>query len=57
MDKFLYTYDHLKLNQEEIKHLNRSIIVELQQSTTKRKDGQMELDEIKNLVHNQITGL
>jgi hypothetical protein len=26
MDRFLDTYDHLKLNQEEINHLNRSII-------------------------------
>jgi hypothetical protein len=25
MDKFLDTYDHLKLNQEDINHLNRSI--------------------------------
>jgi hypothetical protein len=25
MDKFLNTYDHLKLNQEDINHLNRSI--------------------------------
>jgi hypothetical protein len=25
MDKFLDTYDHPKLNQEEINHLNRSI--------------------------------
>jgi glutamyl-tRNA reductase len=25
MDKFLETYDHLKLNQEDINHLNRSI--------------------------------
>jgi hypothetical protein len=25
MDKFLDTYDHLKLNQEDIRHLNRSI--------------------------------
>jgi hypothetical protein len=25
MDRFLDTYDHLKLNQEEINHLNRSI--------------------------------
>jgi hypothetical protein len=25
MDKFLGTYDHPKLNQEEINHLNRSI--------------------------------
>jgi hypothetical protein len=25
MDKFLDTYDHLKLNQEDISHLNRSI--------------------------------
>jgi lantibiotic modifying enzyme len=26
MDRFLDTYDHPKLNQEEINHLNRSII-------------------------------
>jgi hypothetical protein len=26
MDKFLDTYDHPKLNQEDINHLNRSII-------------------------------
>jgi hypothetical protein len=26
MDKFLDTYDHAKLNQEDINHLNRSII-------------------------------
>jgi hypothetical protein len=25
MDKFLYIYDHPKLNQEDINHLNRSI--------------------------------
>jgi hypothetical protein len=25
MDKFLDTYDHPKLNQEDINHLNRSI--------------------------------
>jgi NADH/NAD ratio-sensing transcriptional regulator Rex len=25
MDRFLDTYDHLKLNQEDINHLNRSI--------------------------------
>jgi hypothetical protein len=25
MDKFLYTYDHPKLYQEDINHLNRSI--------------------------------
>jgi hypothetical protein len=25
MDKFLDTYNHLKLNQEDINHLNRSI--------------------------------
>jgi hypothetical protein len=25
MDKFLDTYDHLKLNQEDINHLNRSL--------------------------------
>jgi hypothetical protein len=25
MDKFLDTYDHLKLNQDDINHLNRSI--------------------------------
>jgi hypothetical protein len=25
MDRFLYTYDHPKLNQEDINHLNRSI--------------------------------
>jgi hypothetical protein len=25
MDKFLVTYDHAKLNQEDINHLNRSI--------------------------------
>jgi hypothetical protein len=25
MNKFLDTYDHLKLNQEDINHLNRSI--------------------------------
>jgi hypothetical protein len=25
MDRFLHTYDHLKLNQEDINHLNRSI--------------------------------
>jgi hypothetical protein len=25
MDKFLDTYDHPKLNQEDIKHLNRPI--------------------------------
>jgi hypothetical protein len=25
MDRFLDTYDHPKLNQEEINHLNRSI--------------------------------
>jgi hypothetical protein len=25
MDKFLNTYDHTKLNQEDINHLNRSI--------------------------------
>jgi hypothetical protein len=25
MDKFLDTYDHTKLNQEDINHLNRSI--------------------------------
>jgi hypothetical protein len=25
MDKFLYTYDHSKLNQEDIKHFNGSI--------------------------------
>jgi hypothetical protein len=25
MDRFLDTYNHLKLNQEEINHLNRSI--------------------------------
>jgi hypothetical protein len=25
MDKFLYTYDHPKLNQEDINHLNKSI--------------------------------
>jgi hypothetical protein len=25
MDKFLNTYDHSKLNQEDINHLNRSI--------------------------------
>jgi hypothetical protein len=25
MDKFLDTYDHIKLNQEDINHLNRSI--------------------------------
>jgi hypothetical protein len=25
IDKFLDTYDHLKLNQEDINHLNRSI--------------------------------
>jgi hypothetical protein len=25
MDKFLGTYDHPKLNQEEVKHQNRSI--------------------------------
>jgi hypothetical protein len=25
MDKFLDTYDHLKLNQQDINHLNRSI--------------------------------
>jgi hypothetical protein len=25
MDRFLDTYDHQKLNQEEINHLNRSI--------------------------------
>jgi hypothetical protein len=25
MDKFLHIYDHLKLNQEDINHLNRSI--------------------------------
>jgi hypothetical protein len=25
MDKFLYTYDHPKLNQEDINHLNRSV--------------------------------
>jgi hypothetical protein len=27
MDKFLGTHDHPKLNQEDINHLNRSIIV------------------------------
>jgi hypothetical protein len=26
MEGFLQTYDHLKLNQEDINHLNRSII-------------------------------
>jgi hypothetical protein len=26
MDRFLDTYDHPKLNQEDINHLNRSII-------------------------------
>jgi hypothetical protein len=26
MNKFLHTYDHPKLNQEDISHLNRSII-------------------------------
>jgi hypothetical protein len=26
MDRFLDTYDHPKLNQEDISHLNRSII-------------------------------
>jgi hypothetical protein len=25
MDKFLDTYDHVKLNQEDINHLNRSV--------------------------------
>jgi hypothetical protein len=25
MDRFLYTYDHPKLNQEDINHLNRSL--------------------------------
>jgi hypothetical protein len=25
MDKFLDTYDHIKLNQEDINHLNRSM--------------------------------
>jgi hypothetical protein len=25
MDRFLYTYDHPKLNQDDINHLNRSI--------------------------------
>jgi hypothetical protein len=25
MDRFLHTYDHPKLNQEDINHLNRSI--------------------------------
>jgi hypothetical protein len=25
MDRFLYTYDHPKLSQEDINHLNRSI--------------------------------
>jgi hypothetical protein len=25
MEKFLYTYDHPKLNQEDINHLNRSV--------------------------------
>jgi hypothetical protein len=26
MEKFLYDYEHLNLNQEDIKHLNRSIL-------------------------------
>jgi hypothetical protein len=29
MDKFLDTYDHLKLNQEVINHINRSITLKL----------------------------
>jgi hypothetical protein len=44
MDKFLDTYDHLKLNQEDINHLNRPI--------TKN-----EIEAaIKNLPKNRVSG-
>jgi hypothetical protein len=35
MDKFLETYDHPKLNQEDINHLNRSIKCNETEAATK----------------------
>jgi hypothetical protein len=38
MDKFLDTYDHPKLNQEDINHSNRSITCNKNKSLSKQKN-------------------
>jgi hypothetical protein len=45
MDKLLDTFDHLKLNQEDINHLNRSITCNEIEAATKKKR------KVQDLIH------
>jgi uncharacterized Fe-S radical SAM superfamily protein PflX len=51
MDKFLDTYDHPKLNQEDINHLNRSITqneIEAAMRVSQKKKVQDLMDSLLN---------
>jgi hypothetical protein len=56
MDKFLDTYGHLKLNQEDINHLNRSIIHnEIEEAIKRLHSPQIKVQDLMDSLLNSTT--